>query len=218
MKSLFITGTDTGVGKTVVAALFMAYAAELKKSAHYHKPIQTACESDCDASMVASLIPEQKNLSADYGLALKRPLSPHLSARYQNISIDFHAVIRKAEERCQAEINIIEGAGGLLVPITQDYLMTDLMKALDLPVVLVARSTLGTINHTLLSLEALKSRAIKIAGIVMVGPPNADNEEAISFYGQAPLIMSVPFMPIIDHRSIESFARAQQSQMAHFFK
>ena len=216
MTALFITGTDTDVGKTIVSALFMAHALR-RGSASYHKPVQTGIESDCDASTVRSLLNPSALVHADYGLGLLRPLAPLWSAHYQKVTIDFSEVIEKAKLACAADISIIEGSGGVFCPITAKYLMTDLMQAMKIPVVLVAHSKLGTINHTLLSLEALRRREITVAGVVMVGPPNKDNEESIRIIGQMPLIVSVPFMPTLDAHHISSMALAKEDELKAFF-
>lgn len=216
MTAIFITGTDTDVGKTIVSAIFLAHALRFG-SASYHKPIQTALESDCDARTVRSLLAPTAHLHADYGLGLLRPLAPLWSAHYQKVTIDFNDVIKKARQACMADITIIEGSGGALVPITDQYLMTDLMQALQIPVVLVARSKLGTINHTLLSLEALRRRDISVAGVVMVGPLNEDNEESIRIFGKIPVIFSVPVMPTIDILHISNMALSKEDQLKAFF-
>jgi dethiobiotin synthetase len=118
------------------------------------------------------------------------PVSPHLAARRAGVRIDLRTI---KMPRIAARQNLIaEGAGGALVPINDTQLMTDLMRHLGLPVVLVARTTLGTINHTLLSLAALRAARLDVRGVVMVGKPNRDNRDAIERYGSVAVIGMVP--------------------------
>jgi dethiobiotin synthetase len=134
------------------------------------------------------------------GVRLPRPLSPHLAARLSGTTIDLQPLVDAfagATSSAASTQFVVEGAGGALVPINDRELMTDLMVRLGLPVVITARSTLGTINHTLLTIDALKRRWLAIAGIVMVGPPNTDNRDAIERYGCVPVIGQMPmFAPL----------------------
>lgn len=182
LRGLFVTGTDTGVGKTVTsAALLHRYRSNL--SMRYWKPIQTGIEQDDDTAEVRRLAAcgEQEILAE--GIRLRCPVSPHLAAQWSGVTIRLEDVTAPIRSQPSAVRWIVEGAGGVLVPINKSQFMIDLMFALALPVVVVARSTLGTINHTLLSLEALRARSLQIAGVVMVGEPNPDNRAAIERYG-----------------------------------
>ena len=197
VRGVFVTGTDTNVGKTVVsAALMVRYRAEAPLT--YWKPIQTGIEQDDDSAEVARLVgagrgftPRQIGEIFDCGVRLQHPLSPHLAARLAGTRITIRSLIEmihgKADRRW-----IVEGAGGVLVPINERETMADLMSALDLPVLIAARSTLGTINHTLLTIEALRRRMLRVAGIVMVGEPNDENRLAIEKYGAAEVIAEMP--------------------------
>jgi dethiobiotin synthase len=177
VRGLFVTGTDTGVGKTVLsAALLLRYP-----EACYWKPIQTGADDDTA---------EVRRLSGgqvlDEGVRLRDPVSPHLAARRAGTVIDLDAVAA----RDFTTPVIIEGAGGVLVPVNESQTMADFMVRLGLPVVVAARTTLGTINHTLLTLEALRARAIRIIGVVMIGEADADNRAAIE--RQGPVIAEMP--------------------------
>jgi len=197
----FVTGTDTGVGKTVVSALLSAAL-----DAMYWKPIQTGTREGTDRETVMRLaqLLESRTISEAYRFA--PPVSPHLAARRAGVRID----LRKIKmPRIPGERNlIVEGAGGALVPINGAQLMTDLMRRLKLPVLLVSRTALGTINHTLLSLAALRAAALDVRGVVMVGKPNAENRKAIEHYGRIRVIGLVPPLSRINRRALLAvFAR-----------
>ncbi len=194
-ERFFVTGTDTGVGKTVVSALLCAAL-----DAYYWKPIQTGTREGTDSRTVARLaqIPRAKILPETYRFA--PPVSPHLAARKAGVQIDL-ATIRMPEIGVRENL-IVEGAGGALVPINETQLMTDLMKHLGLPVLLVTRTTLGTINHTLLSLAALRKARLNVRGVIMAGKPNADNRQAIEHYGKIKVVGAVPLLKKIDRAAL----------------
>jgi dethiobiotin synthetase len=184
-ERFFVTGTDTNVGKTVVSALLCAAL-----NAFYWKPIQTGTIDDWDrvTVMKLALLPKERTIPEAYDFA--PPVSPHLAAQKAGVRIDLRKIrmpIIDAQENL-----IAEGAGGALVPINNKELMTDLMRHLKLPVILVARTALGTINHTLLSLAALRGARLKVHGVVMVGKPNLENRRAIEHYGDAQVLGVVP--------------------------
>lgn len=218
MRGFFITGTDTNVGKTIVSALLLHHFAKILERMLYIKAIQTGIESECDASLVQKIMPEHKACRAEKILALRRPLSPHLAAYYANEHINLTSLVHQI--RLSITKNgfvLVEGAGGVLVPINQRYLMIDLIKAIELKALLVARSGLGTINHTLLSLEALRARNIAIQGVIMVGEPNKDNESSVSFYGQIP-VLAVPLLPLINQENMAKLAHDLSPKLGAFFK
>ena len=190
-RGLFVTGTDTGVGKTVAAAaLLHRYRGQVPL--RYWKPVQTGIEQDDDTGEVARLGDCGPHELLTTGVRLERPVSPHLAARLSGLPIDVDALVSLIRTEPDSSRWIVEGAGGALVPVTDSANMADLMTRLGLPVLVVARTALGTINHTLLTLEALRSRAIEIAGVIMVGVPNADNREAIERYGHVPVLGEMP--------------------------
>jgi dethiobiotin synthetase len=163
---LVVTGTDTGIGKTVFAA---ALARAL--GAAYWKPIQSGLLDGADGETAAALgvarvLPEAYRLT--------EPLSPHRAAELDGVTIDPARLVPP-----DADPLVIEGAGGVLVPVTRELLYADLFARWGLPVVLVARTGLGTINHSLLSVEALRARGVAVHGIAFVGDANADNEATI---------------------------------------
>ena len=199
MRGLFVTGTDTGVGKTVVAAaLMLRYGSA--RPLRYWKPIQTGIEQDDDTREVERLAACDPAALHPHGVRLPRPVSPHLAARLQGSTIALEPLLRSTAGA--GEISwVVEGAGGVLVPINDRQTMADLMAALELPVLIAARSGLGTINHTLLTIEALERRRLAVAGVVMVGDPNEDNRDAIERYGGVPVLGQMPrFAPLTPER------------------
>ena len=196
VRGLFVTGTDTNVGKTVVsAALLHRYRGRLPL--RYWKPIQTGIEQDDDTASVARLGSCADGELFTSGVRLERPVSPHLAARLSGRRIDLQPLVDCVHAEPASSRFIVEGAGGALVPVNDQDLMADLMIGLALPALIVARSSLGTINHTLLTTEALRRRSIQIAGVVLVGEPNADNRDAIERYGGVVVLGEMPrFEPL----------------------
>jgi dethiobiotin synthase len=162
------------------AALIHRYRKSTASPA-YWKPIQSGIEEDDDTKTVRRLAASREGDVLDAGVRLPRPLSPHLSARLSGTRIDLAAIAALAPQRSRP--HLVEGAGGILVPINEDAMMIDLAELLELPVLVVSRTALGTINHTLLTLDALRARGLEIAGVMMVGAPNPDNRDAIERYG-----------------------------------
>lgn len=190
LHGLFVTGTDTAVGKTVVAAaLLLRY-----RSLRYWKPIQTGTAVDDDTGTVEALTRLDRTRFLDRGIRLSAPVSPHLAAAREGRRLTLEPLLELAASQRHQTRWIVEGAGGALVPINESVLMVDLMKQLGLPVLVVARTTLGTINHTLLTLEALRARSVVVAGVVMTGAPNADNRAAIETYGGTTVIGELPHL------------------------
>jgi len=191
MKGFFVTGTDTGVGKTVASACLVA-ALRQTDDVCYWKPVQTGIEEDDDTAMVAALAdcPEEEIFTE--GIRLERPLSPHLSARLAGTRISIEEILATASGAPKERLMIVEGAGGVLVPLNEREMMIDLIRDLGLPAIIAARSGLGTINQTLLSIEALRLRGIGIAGVIMNGDRNEENRLAIEGYGKTRVIAEVP--------------------------
>jgi dethiobiotin synthetase len=194
-SDLFITGTDTNVGKTLLSALLVAAL-----NRKYWKPIQTgACEgTDRETVIKWAGIPTERTHEESY--IFNPPVSPHLAAREQGITIDLKQIQRPTSE---GPI-VIEGAGGVFVPINNDAFMLDLMRHLAAPVVVAARTALGTINHTLLSVFAIRQAQLPLCGVVMIGKENVENRLAIERYGNVPVIGSIPWLDTIDRRTLVS--------------
>jgi dethiobiotin synthase len=199
----FITGTDTGVGKTVLSALLCAAL-----GASYWKPIQTGTEIDSDSCTVKLLaeLTEERVLPEAHQFA--PAISPHLAARQAGEQIDLAEIKLPAGS---APL-IVEGAGGVFVPVNEHELMADLMRQLGLPVLLAARSSLGTINHTTLSLAALRNAGVAVAGVVMIGAPNAENRAAIEEYGKVRVVGEIPWLAELNRSVLLEIFRARFDQ------
>src|SRR5258706_9110090 len=185
-RGIFLTGTDTNVGKTVVsAALMLRYRDEALL--RYWKPIQTGIESDDDSAEVMRLARCRAEEIVNCGIRLPGSVSPQLAARRRgtHISVGHVTGLLRAEPSTRW---IVEGAGGVFAPINDHESMLDLMAALGLPVLVVARSTLGTINHTRLTVEAIRRRKVRVAGVVMVGHADEENRAAIEWHAAAEVI------------------------------
>jgi dethiobiotin synthase len=174
----------------------------------YWKPIQTGIEDDDDSREVGRLAACTGDDVWDTGIRLPKPVSPHLAARLSGRRIDLQPLIASIREQPPSISWIVEGAGGTLVPVNEDELMVDLMVSLALPVVVVARTRLGTINHTLLTIEALRARSLTVAGIVMIGDPSPENADAIETYGRVPVVGQ---LPLLDPLTPESLGRCALS-------
>ncbi len=201
-KRFIVTGTDTGIGKTIFTA---ALAGATGYS--YWKPIQSGLDEETDSEVLARLCSVTIHPE---GYRLNTPASPHLSAELDGLTIN------PANLTPPDGPVIIEGAGGVLVPVTRDLLYADLFARWQIPTIIVARTTLGTINHSLLSIEALRARAIPIHGIAFVGPENRDNEETIAAISGVRRLGRLPHLKTItraalteaffDHFSLSDFA------------
>jgi dethiobiotin synthetase len=197
-KGYIVSGTDTGIGKTTVAAMLL-----LALDALYWKPLQSGTQDGTDRERVQALthLPADRLLPERY--VLSQPLSPHRAAELDGVAIDPRTLAVPAVERTL----IIEGAGGLLVPITRHLLQIDLFTDWDLPVILCARTALGTINHTLLSIEALRSRRMRLHGVVFVGDDNPDNIRTIAEISGARVLGRLPRLEPLDRAALlDAFA------------
>lgn len=197
-RGIIITGTDTDMGKTVFAAA-LADAIE----GAYWKPVQAGLDQGGDSASVAALsgLPADRILPEAY--RLQTPCSPHRAAEIDGVSIDPARLALPEYDR----LLVIEGAGGVLVPLTRDLVYADMFARWRLPVVLVARTALGTINHSLLSIEALRTRGIPILGIAFVGDANEDSEATIAAMGGVRRLGRLPMLPLLTRETLaEAFA------------
>lgn len=182
-KRIFVTGTDTGVGKTLVAA-----ALAVGLGAAYWKPVQSGLEDGGDRDWVrrhAGLALDRLPAEA---YRLQRPLSPHLAAAHEGVGIELE---RLDPPPGLEDGLVVEGAGGVMVPLNGEYTMLDLMRRLAYPVLVVGRNALGTINHTLLTVEQLRRHGVDVLGVVLNGGRNADHRKAVERYGQVEVIGEV---------------------------
>lgn len=204
-RGVFVTGTDTNVGKTIVcAALAIRYRPSLPVC--YWKPVQTGIEHDDDTAEVRRLAVCDAGELLDCGIRLPRPVSPHLAARWAARTITIQDLMTLHRSKDGEQRWIVEGAGGALVPLNTTELMTDLMVALGFSIVVTARSGLGTINHTLLTLEALRARSLAVAGVVMVGDKNAENRAAIESYGGVAVLGEMPILRPLESNALAEWA------------
>lgn len=185
MNTIVVTGTDTGIGKTVFAAALTGAL-----GARYWKPVQAGPDEDGGSDSLrvahlAGLAPEHV-LPEAYRLAT--PCSPHRAAEIDGVEID---PARLALPRSEGPL-VVEGAGGVLVPLTRQWLFADQMARWGAPAVLVARTALGTINHSLLSLEALRTRGVPVLGVAFVGVANEDSEATIAALGKVRRLGRLP--------------------------
>jgi dethiobiotin synthetase len=182
-KRFVVTGTDTGIGKTVFAA-----ALTDALTACYWKPVQSGLDDETDSETVQRLacLPPERILPEAW--RLKTPASPHLSAAIDQVTIDPDALVPPDVD---APL-VIEGAGGLLVPLTRRDTFADVFARWQIPTVLCARTGLGTINHTLLSLEAMRQRRIPILGIAFIGDALSDTEQIIVELGRVRRLGRLP--------------------------
>ncbi len=201
---LFVTGTDTNVGKTALcAALICRYRPVMP--VRYWKPVQTGSPEDDDTAVVRRLAGCSDLEIHDCGIRLPRPLSPHLSAYLAGVRLDIPSIRKMANAGSGW---IVEGAGGVLVPLNEADLIIDLIRELGLAAVIAARSSLGTINHTLLTVEALRARFIPVAGVVMIGDPNRENRRAIEAYGRVAVVGEMPRFPLLASDELNDWAQA----------
>tara|TARA_B100000214_G_scaffold369349_1_gene342270 strand:+ start:1300 stop:1947 length:648 start_codon:yes stop_codon:yes gene_type:complete len=183
-KRIVVCGTDTDVGKTIVSSFFVQGLESV-----YWKPIQSGTEEGTDTRTVRRLLNLEPYRYLDERYKFKAPVSPHWAAEKESRLI-------KKENLNLPDLDkliIIETAGGLMVPLNRNWLQIDQLQVWGAPVILVARTGLGTLNHTLLSLEALKNRDINVLGIVLNGPPHFDNPKTLEQFGGIPILAKLPY-------------------------
>ena len=188
MTGFIVTGTDTDVGKTVFAAGLTAHL-----GGWYWKPVQAGLDGGGDAQRVAALSGVAPDRILPEAYRLTTPCSPHRAAEIDGIELDFDRLALPEQRPL-----VVEGAGGVLVPLTGTVLMADLFAGWGLPVIIVARTALGTINHSLLTIEALRARGIAIWGIAFVGDGNADSEATICRVGGVRHLGRLPMLDPLD--------------------
>lgn len=200
-KSFFISGIDTNIGKTIVSTI-LTEALE----ADYWKPIQSGDLMNSDSDKLRSLISNSKTYIHPNAYALHEAASPHYSAALENIRIDMSTI-----ELPQTNNHlIVEGAGGLLVPLNESSLLIDWIEKLGIEVILVIKNYLGSINHSLLSIEALKSRGIPVRGLIFNGPVNAASEDYILEYSKLPFLGRIREEEEFNKEKIKEYAKQFQ--------
>lgn len=198
---IVVTGTDTGIGKTIFAAGLADFL-----SASYWKPVQSGLEGETDSEVVARLggLPQARIIPEAY--CLKTPVSPHQAAAIDGVSID---AARLSLPEVVAGTILIEGAGGLMVPLDGSTLFVDVFARWRAPVVLCARTALGTINHSLLSIEALRARAVRLLGVAFIGDSNPESERIVCAIGSVKRLGRLPHLTPLTREALrKAFAEA----------
>ncbi len=200
VSRLVVCGTDTDVGKTVVSAWLVQGL-----QASYWKPVQSGLEGGGDRERVRQLLnlPPERMLPEAY--AFREPVSPHWAAELDDTPLDPSQLTIPDHQGSL----VVETAGGLMVPLTRNWLQIDQLVEWQLPIVLVARSGLGTLNHTLLSLEALRRRNLTVLGLILNGPAHADNPGPLEQFGGVPVLAHLPKLSPL---TAESLAREWKRQ------
>lgn len=189
IRSFWVTGTDTDVGKTLACAML-----QVGTKGSYWKPIQSGTIEGTDTETMIRLTDMDRTHFIPEVYRLTQPLSPHRAAEIDGVTIRLDSFHRPDTRLIKNQTLIIEGAGGILVPINSDEYIIDLMKTVVAPVILVCRSTLGTINHTLMSIEILRNHGLTIHGFIINGPENISNRDAIVHYGEIRHLASIPVL------------------------
>jgi len=207
MNNIFITGIGTGVGKTVAAAC----VAEAL-GAQYWKPVQAGFEDGTDTETVRSLTSPQVTVHEElYRLAM--PASPHLAARAEGIVVQEDRILERARQLQQeGRPLVIEGAGGLMVPLNGNYFFLDLARALGARVIVVAQNYLGSINHSLLTAMALRNAGIKVTGWIFSGDHHTNEDEVVA-WSRYPLITRIPKAPRLDKAFVALEAEAMRPKL-----
>jgi dethiobiotin synthetase len=190
-RGYFVTGTDTAVGKTVVTAALAAALRAAGVDVALLKPVQSGALAD-DPEGDAAL------LGAECVYAFRAPLAPLIAAREERATVELEPILERARRlAAEHELLLVEGAGGLLVPLADGLDVAGLAAALELPLIVVARADLGTVNHTLLTLEAARARGLAVAAVVLNGPEDEssrDNAGMIESRGGVPVLARVPWL------------------------
>jgi len=196
-NSIAILGIHTGIGKTITSAV-LAEAI----GADYWKPVQAGIE-ERDALLVKQLITDGGRRVHDEALLLTQPMSPHAAADIDGVAVDF----TQFKWPKTSHTLLVETAGGILSPMSAGTTMSDFVQHYNMPAVLVSQNYLGSINHTLLSIEVLRNRGIRLLGLVMSGATNEASETFIERYGGVPVIARIPQLQNIDAASVKEAAR-----------
>ncbi|MBL1232094.1 MAG: dethiobiotin synthase [Flavobacteriales bacterium] len=198
----FITGIGTNIGKTIVSAI-LTEALE----ADYWKPVQAGDLENSDTNKVKNLVSNKKSVFHKEAYCLTQPMSPHAAAKMDGIEINLNEIKPPTTNNNL----IIEGAGGLMVPLNDKDLIIDLIKKLNAEVILVSQNYLGSINHTLLSIESLKARNIKVKGIIFNGDGNITTEKFILSYTKVNCLGRLKQHAVINKEVILSYKNHFQS-------
>ncbi len=200
-KRIIICGTDTDVGKTIVSSFFVQGLKGI-----YWKPIQSGTEEGTDTKTVCKLLDLEPNRYLSERYKFRAPVSPHWAAERESSFIEPNNLHLPNLDK----LIIIETAGGLMVPLNRNWLQIDQLKVWGAPIILVARTGLGTLNHTLLSLEALKHRNLNVLGIVLNGPSHNDNPKTLEQFGDTKILASLPIFDDVNAKVLSQEWNKQQ--------
>ncbi len=201
-KAVFITGTDTGVGKTAVTAALAAFLWEKGLVTGVIKPFQTGTELEglSDAEFIYKFLRRDCVLSEVSPCRLRAPLSPYRAAAIEGIDVPLEDIVEHTRDYISRnEVTLVEGAGGLCVPVTRSYMMADLAVDLDAPMIIVTRPGLGTLNHTVLSLEYARQRGARVLGVVINGFPEPADLASATNPAVLRDVFSVDILGVIPH-------------------
>ena len=204
---IFITGIGTGIGKTIVSAILTEAL-----QADYWKPIQAGFEDGTDTSEIKSLITNEFSIIHPEVYRLKMPASPHIAAREEGIEIDINKIVSLQPIVHQTKDLIVEGAGGIMVPLNDNEFVIDLIRKLNAKVILVSRNYLGSINHSLLTASICKQRNIEVIGWIFNDQYLAYEEEIVRWSGYSKIV-SIPFVDKID----KNFILQQANRVREYF-
>jgi dethiobiotin synthetase len=224
MAGFFITGTDTGVGKTLIAGAIARALSLQGRRVGVMKPFESGCRRNgdtlvpADALYLRNMAGSQDDLALICPYAFERPLAPGVAARLEHVSISLEKVQEiYSQMSAQHDFMLVEGAGGLMVPISEEQLIIDVVRLLQLSLIIVARSALGTINHTLLTVRTAQHAGIRVCGIILNKVSSEQDEaedtnpEVIRKFSNVPLLGQVPYIPEVKRANPEflsSLARA----------
>ena len=196
-QRLFVTGTDTDIGKTVVAAILLAGLGGV-----YWKPIQSGLEPLTDTDWIRQKTDLPPSHFQPEAYVFKTPVSPHLAAKIEGRQISLEQI--QVPPVKSGQHLIIEGAGGILVPLNESQFMLDLIKKIEAPALVVAPSRLGMINQTLLTVEQLRQAGVKVWGVVINGELNLENKKAVEHYGQVPVVAEIEPMTSLTPQTLQT--------------
>lgn len=207
-NAIAILGIHTGIGKTIASAVL----AEIM-GADYWKPVQ-AGKDQRDTELVKQLLTNGEKRVHDEAIVLTHPLSPHAAAEIDKVDINFKNFTWPETDKTL----LVETAGGVLSPMSGNTTMADFVANYELPALLVSLNYLGSINHTLMSIEVLKSRGIKLLGVVMNGVENTQSETFIRRYSQVPVFSRIPYINSMDSETVRRHAVQLKHTFAQFLK
>ncbi|MCP4522482.1 MAG: dethiobiotin synthase [Cytophagales bacterium] len=204
MSRYFITAISTDSGKTLVSAIFTeAFKAD------YWKPVQSGLE-ERDTDAVKALISNEKTVSHPEAYALKTPMSPHGAAEIDGVEISLDKIVLP---ETQNEHFVIEGAGGMMVPLNDKDFVIDLVDQFPCEVILVSNLYLGSINHTILSINEIKRRGLNLKGIIFNGDSNPSSEKFIMDYVDCPCLLHIPQLPEVNQEVVLEYAEKLKASL-----